>query len=123
MHGILLANKTSFYDSWEALAKTCCKNSVVIICETLFKLISIQFEAGSSLEKHINVFQKTYASHQSITQNSENQMVISSEVAAAFFICSLNQDRELSGLLPTLYNITPFELNTVLNRVVVEHCR
>ncbi|MBW0522323.1 hypothetical protein O181_062038 [Austropuccinia psidii MF-1] len=123
MQGILLANKTSFYDSWEALGKTCGKNSVVIMCETLFKLISIQFEPGSSLEKHINVFQKTYASYQSITQNSANQMIISSEVAAAFFIRILNQDRELSGLIPTLYDITPFELNTVLNQVAVEHCR
>ncbi|MBW0531392.1 hypothetical protein O181_071107 [Austropuccinia psidii MF-1] len=122
MHGILLAHKTSFYNSWEALGKTCGKNSVVIMCETLFKLISIQFKPGSSLEKHIDFFQKTYASYQSITQNSENQMIISSEVAAAFFIRSLNQDRELSGLIPTLYDITPFELNTVLNRVAVEHC-
>ncbi|MBW0464441.1 hypothetical protein O181_004156 [Austropuccinia psidii MF-1] len=95
MHGILLANKTSFYDSWEALGKACA-----------------WFLLG-----------KTYASYQSITQNSENQMVISSEVTAAFFIRSLNQDEELSGLIPTLYNITPFELNTVLKCVAVEHCR
>ncbi|MBW0510293.1 hypothetical protein O181_050008 [Austropuccinia psidii MF-1] len=123
MHGILLANKTSFYDSWVALGKTCGKNSVVIMCKTLFKLISIQFQPGSSLEKHIDIFQKTYASYQSITQNSENQMFISLEVAAAFFICSLNQDQELSGLIPTLYDITPFELNTMVNCVAVEHCR
>ncbi|MBW0535667.1 hypothetical protein O181_075382 [Austropuccinia psidii MF-1] len=112
MHGVLLA-----HDSWEALGKACGKNSVVVMCETLFKLMSLQFEPGSSLEKHIDTFQKTYANYESITQNSANRMTISSDVAAAFFIRSLNQDRELSGLVQTLYDIKPFKLNNVLDRV------
>ncbi|MBW0543075.1 hypothetical protein O181_082790, partial [Austropuccinia psidii MF-1] len=96
MHGVLLAHKNSFYDSWEALGKACGKNSVVVMCETLFKLMSLQFEPGSSLEKHINTFQKAYANYESITLNSANRMTILSDFAAAFFIQSLNQDRELS---------------------------
>ncbi|MBW0533865.1 hypothetical protein O181_073580, partial [Austropuccinia psidii MF-1] len=123
LHGVLLANKGSFYHSWEALGKTCGKNSLVIMCDTLFKLMSLQYHPGTSLEKHIDSFQRIYASYESITHNSSNQMEISSTIAAAFFIRSLNQDRDLSGLVQTLYDITPFDLNTVMNRVAVEHCR
>ncbi|MBW0536610.1 hypothetical protein O181_076325 [Austropuccinia psidii MF-1] len=53
---------------------------------------------------------------------SANRITISSDVAAAFFIQSLNQDHKLSGLVQTLYDIKPFELNNVLDRVAVEHC-
>ncbi|MBW0591831.1 hypothetical protein O181_131546 [Austropuccinia psidii MF-1] len=92
------------------------------MCETLFKLMSIQYKPGSSLEKHIDTFQRTFASYESLTQGSEDTMSISATIAAAFFIRSLNQDRDLSGLIQTLYDIKPFDLNSVLNRVVVEHC-
>ncbi|MBW0548998.1 hypothetical protein O181_088713 [Austropuccinia psidii MF-1] len=48
-------------------------------------------------------------------------MEISSTIAAAFFIRSLNQDKELTGLVQMLYNIKPFEFTSVMNRVEVEH--
>ncbi|MBW0497800.1 hypothetical protein O181_037515 [Austropuccinia psidii MF-1] len=121
--GILLAHCGSFFESWVALGRSCGKNSIVIMCETLFKLISIQYEPGMSLENHIDNFQRTFASYESLTHSSEDTMVISSTIAAAFFIRSLNQDRDLSGLIQTLYNIKHFDLNSVLNRVAVEHCR
>ncbi|MBW0542418.1 hypothetical protein O181_082133 [Austropuccinia psidii MF-1] len=44
-------------------------------------------------------------------------MTISSDVVAGFFIQSLNQACELSSLVQTLYDIKPFELNSVLERV------
>ncbi|MBW0481112.1 hypothetical protein O181_020827 [Austropuccinia psidii MF-1] len=50
-------------------------------------------------------------------------MVISATIAAAFFIRSLNQEQDLSGLIQTLYNINLFDLNSVLKHVAVEHCR
>ncbi|MBW0485291.1 hypothetical protein O181_025006 [Austropuccinia psidii MF-1] len=65
--------------------------------------MSLQFEPRSSLEKHIDTFQKTYANYESITLNSANRMTI--------------------FLSQTLYDIKPFELNSVLDRVAVEHCR
>ncbi|MBW0565902.1 hypothetical protein O181_105617 [Austropuccinia psidii MF-1] len=120
-HGVLLSNKGSFYDSWKALGEACGKNSIVIMCETLFKLMSIQYEPGSSLEKHIDLFQTVYLSYKSITYEAEDKMEISSTIAEAFFIQILNQDKELTGLFQILYNIKPFELTTVMNRVAVEH--
>ncbi|MBW0507578.1 hypothetical protein O181_047293 [Austropuccinia psidii MF-1] len=122
LQGILLAHCGSSFDSWVALGKSCGKNSIVIMCEALFKLISIQYEPGTLLENHIDNFQRTFASYESLTHGSEDTMVISSTVAAAFFIRSLNQDQDLSGLIQTLYDIKPFDLNSVLNCVSVEHC-
>ncbi|MBW0500504.1 hypothetical protein O181_040219 [Austropuccinia psidii MF-1] len=92
------------------------------MCDTLFKLISLQYHPGTSLEEHIDSFQRIYASYESINHNSSNQMEILSTIAATFFIRSLNKDRDLSGLLQTLYDITPFDLNTLINCVAVKHC-
>ncbi|MBW0547640.1 hypothetical protein O181_087355 [Austropuccinia psidii MF-1] len=123
LHGILLAHQGSFDDSWVALGKTCGKNSIVIMFETLFKLMSIQYEPESSLERNINIFQRTFASYESLTQASEDTMVIPETIAAAFFIRSLNQAQDLSGFIKTLYDIKLFDLNSVLKRVAVELCR
>ncbi|MBW0509228.1 hypothetical protein O181_048943 [Austropuccinia psidii MF-1] len=85
--------------------------------------MSLQYHPGTSLEKHIDSFQMIYASYESITHNSSNQMEILSTISAAFFIRSLNQDRDLSGLVQTLYDITTFDLSTLMNCVVVKHFR
>ncbi|MBW0473509.1 hypothetical protein O181_013224 [Austropuccinia psidii MF-1] len=50
-------------------------------------------------------------------------MSISPVMAAAMFIRSLNNDRELTGLIQTLYDISPFTLSSVVNRVAIEHSR
>ncbi|MBW0472361.1 hypothetical protein O181_012076 [Austropuccinia psidii MF-1] len=77
--------------------------------------MSLQYSPGSSLKKHIDNSQKTYASYESITLGSDKELTISTTISSAFFICSLKQDRELSGLVQMLYDIKPFELKSVLN--------
>ncbi|MBW0560985.1 hypothetical protein O181_100700 [Austropuccinia psidii MF-1] len=62
-----------------------------------------------------------FSTYESLTQGSEDTMVISTPIAAAFFIRSLNEDQDLSGLIQTLYDIKPFDLSSVLNRVAVEN--
>ncbi|MBW0508322.1 hypothetical protein O181_048037 [Austropuccinia psidii MF-1] len=42
-------------------------------------------------------------------------------MAAAFFLQSLDNDKELSSLCQTLYDIKPFNLNTITDRVSIEH--
>ncbi|MBW0585594.1 hypothetical protein O181_125309, partial [Austropuccinia psidii MF-1] len=123
LEGVLLDNKTSFYDTWEALGKLCGKNSIVVICETFYELMSLRYEPESSLQTHIYNFQKTFARYNSITTDKELGMTISPVMAAATFVHSLNNDRELTGLIQTLYDIKPFNLSTVINRVAVEHSR
>ncbi|MBW0483461.1 hypothetical protein O181_023176 [Austropuccinia psidii MF-1] len=101
--GVLLNNKSSFYDCWTSLGSCCGKNSIVVICRTLQKLVNLNFEPGSSLEKHYEFIIKH---------------------GSGFFLQSLDNNRDLSSLFQTLYDIKPFDLNTITNRVATEHsCR
>ncbi|MBW0521087.1 hypothetical protein O181_060802 [Austropuccinia psidii MF-1] len=50
-------------------------------------------------------------------------MSLSPSMAAAFFLQSLDNDKELSGLCQTLYDTKPFELSTIMDRVLIEHTR
>ncbi|MBW0543118.1 hypothetical protein O181_082833 [Austropuccinia psidii MF-1] len=109
LHGILLLNKGSLCDSWDTLGKTFGKKSIVATCDTFLKIMSLRYTPGASLEKHIDSLQKTYASYESITLGSDDAMTISPAVAAAFFIWSLSQGQDLSGLAQMLYDIKPFE--------------
>ncbi|MBW0537431.1 hypothetical protein O181_077146 [Austropuccinia psidii MF-1] len=42
LEGVLLDNKTSFYDTWEALGSICGQRSIVTICKTFYELISLK---------------------------------------------------------------------------------
>ncbi|MBW0531098.1 hypothetical protein O181_070813 [Austropuccinia psidii MF-1] len=93
LEGVLLDNKTSFYDTWDALGNICGKNFIVTICETFYELISLKYKPESSLQAHIHSFQK------------------------------LNGDRELTRLVQTLYDIKPFTPAAVISWVAIEHSR
>ncbi|MBW0514072.1 hypothetical protein O181_053787 [Austropuccinia psidii MF-1] len=119
--GVLLNNKSSFYNCWVGLGNCCGKNSVVVICQTLHKLVNLRYEPGTSLEKHIDEFNKIHASYLSISVRSSISMNLSPTIAAAFFLQSLDNDKELSSLCQTLYNLKPFELSTITDRVSIKH--
>ncbi|MBW0481882.1 hypothetical protein O181_021597 [Austropuccinia psidii MF-1] len=119
--GVLLNNKSLFYDCWRSLGSCCGKNSIVVICRTLQKIVNLKFEPGLSLEKHVDEFHKVHASYLSISADSTFSMNLSSSMAAAFFLQSLDNNRELSSLCQTLYDIKPFDLNTIADRVAIEH--
>ncbi|MBW0516627.1 hypothetical protein O181_056342 [Austropuccinia psidii MF-1] len=121
--GVLLNNKSSFYNCWVGLGNCCGKNSVVVICRTLQKLVNLRYKHGSSLEKHINDFHKIHASYLSFSAGSSISMSLSPSMAAAFFLQSLDNDKELSSLCQTLYDTKPFELSTITDRVSIEHTR
>ncbi|MBW0554891.1 hypothetical protein O181_094606 [Austropuccinia psidii MF-1] len=120
--GVLLNKKSSFYNCWISLGNCCGKNSVVVICCTLHKLINLKYEPASSLEKHIDDFHKVYASYLSISAYSTISMNLSSSMAAAFCLQSLYNDKELSSLCQILYDIRTFDINSVTDRVSIEHC-
>ncbi|MBW0569577.1 hypothetical protein O181_109292 [Austropuccinia psidii MF-1] len=48
-------------------------------------------------------------------------MNLSSSMAAAFFLQGLENNKELSTLCQTLYDLKPFELSTITDRVSIEH--
>ncbi|MBW0479732.1 hypothetical protein O181_019447 [Austropuccinia psidii MF-1] len=89
--GVLLDNRTSFYEAWEALGRICGKNSIVVICETFFELMSLKHEPETSLKTHIHSFQKVFASYNSITVDRELGMSISPVMAVAMFIQIVNR--------------------------------
>ncbi|MBW0537300.1 hypothetical protein O181_077015 [Austropuccinia psidii MF-1] len=121
LEGILLDNRTSFYDMWEALGKVRGKNSIVVICESFRELMTLRYNPETSLKDHICKFQKILARHNSITTDKELGMSVSPTMAAAAFLSSLNGDRYLTGLIQTLYDPRPFTMSTVVNRVSIEH--
>ncbi|MBW0478628.1 hypothetical protein O181_018343 [Austropuccinia psidii MF-1] len=102
LEGVLLDNRTSFYDTWEALGKICGKNSIVVTCKAFFEIMSLKNEPETSLQIHIHSFQKMFACYNSITVNKELGVSISPVMAVAMFIQSLNNNRELTGLIQTL---------------------
>ncbi|MBW0514371.1 hypothetical protein O181_054086 [Austropuccinia psidii MF-1] len=74
VEGVLLNNRSSFYHCWMGLGNSCGRNSVVVICQTLHKLINLKYDPTSSLEKHINDFHKVHASYLSISAGSSISM-------------------------------------------------
>ncbi|MBW0582266.1 hypothetical protein O181_121981 [Austropuccinia psidii MF-1] len=50
-------------------------------------------------------------------------MNLSSSMAETFFLQSLDKNIELSILCQTLYNIKPFGLKTITDRLAIEHSR
>ncbi|MBW0483317.1 hypothetical protein O181_023032 [Austropuccinia psidii MF-1] len=103
------------------LGNSCGRNSVVVICQTLHKPINLKYNPTFSLEKHIDNFHKVHASYLSISTGSSISMSLSSSMAAAFFLQSLDNDKELRSLCQMLYDTKPFNLDTITDRVAIEH--
>ncbi|MBW0479544.1 hypothetical protein O181_019259 [Austropuccinia psidii MF-1] len=123
LQGILLENDELFLTAWNALGDACGKNSTVTICRALTRLTSLMYEPGSSLDSHIDLFLKLYASYKSLVGSSSTKMELSKEMAAAFFLQSLDRDRDLSSLVQTLYDVQPFDVTTITKRVALEQSR
>ncbi|MBW0494506.1 hypothetical protein O181_034221 [Austropuccinia psidii MF-1] len=83
--GILLNNKTSFINCWDALGSACGKNSIITISRTLHKLINLCYEPGSSLENHISEYIKLHAHYKSLTASKTISMQLTNNMAAMFF--------------------------------------
>ncbi|MBW0474504.1 hypothetical protein O181_014219 [Austropuccinia psidii MF-1] len=96
----------------------CGKNSIVTLSQTLQKLINLCYELCYSLENH-----KLHAHYQSLTDSKTSSMQLTNDMAAIFFLHSLDNDKELSGLCQKMYDLKFFELNTITDRVAVEQSR
>ncbi|MBW0557460.1 hypothetical protein O181_097175 [Austropuccinia psidii MF-1] len=123
LQGILLENDKLFLTAWNALGDACGKNSTVTICQALTQLTSLMYEPGSSLDSHIDLFLKLYASYKSLVGSSCTKIELSKEMAAAFFLQSLDQDQDLSSLVQNLYDVQPFDITTITKRVALEQSR
>ncbi|MBW0526564.1 hypothetical protein O181_066279 [Austropuccinia psidii MF-1] len=97
LQGILLENDDLFFTAWNTL--------------------------GSSPYRHIDTFLKLYASYKSLVGSSSTKMELSKEMAAAFFLQSLDRDKDLSSLAQNLYDLQPFYVMTITKRVALEQSR
>ncbi|MBW0541791.1 hypothetical protein O181_081506 [Austropuccinia psidii MF-1] len=102
--GILLKNETSFLNCWDALSSSCRNNSIITLSRTL---------------KNYLIF----VMNQSLTSSKTSSMQLTNNMAAISFLHSFDNAKELSGLCQTMYDLKPFELNTITDRVAVEHSR
>ncbi|MBW0493683.1 hypothetical protein O181_033398 [Austropuccinia psidii MF-1] len=123
IQGILIENDKLFLTAWNALGDVCGKNSTVTICQALTRLTSLMYEPGSSLDSHIDLFVKLYTSYKSLVGSSSTKMELSKEMAAAFFLQSLDRDRDLSSLVQNLCDVQPFDITTITKRVALEQSR
>ncbi|MBW0533514.1 hypothetical protein O181_073229 [Austropuccinia psidii MF-1] len=113
LQGVLLEHQDLFFNAWEVLGNACGRNSIITTFEAMFWLISLQYKPGQSLESHTNLFLRLYAAYKSITYSTDFKMNLPPSMAAAFFLCSLNKEKELTGLIQTLYYSKPFDIITV----------
>ncbi|MBW0591254.1 hypothetical protein O181_130969 [Austropuccinia psidii MF-1] len=90
LQGILLENNDLFFTAWNSLGDVCGKNSTVTICRALTQLTSLVYDPGCSLDQHIDLYLKLYASYKSLVRSSSTKMGLSKEMAAAFFLQSLD---------------------------------
>ncbi|MBW0524972.1 hypothetical protein O181_064687 [Austropuccinia psidii MF-1] len=81
------------------------------------------YEPGSFLDCHIDFFLKLYASYKSLVRSSTTQMELSKDIAAAFFLQSLDLDQDLSSLVQNLYGVQPFYITTITNIFALEQSR
>ncbi|OAV96790.1 hypothetical protein PTTG_26252 [Puccinia triticina 1-1 BBBD Race 1] len=121
LHHEIQAHET-FLNAWNALSTACGNDSVVFICEKLFELLSLEFEPQSSLQAQISKFKSLYTELTVLTTD-KTFMDISTGLAAAFFLQSIKNDEALAALVQTLYDVKPFNLQSVTDCIGMEHIR
>jgi len=124
LHNEILANDSSFTDAWNALSTACGQNSVVSICAAYREVNRMVYQPGTSLNDHISKFKGAYTR---LTEQTSNNMqdfgTVTSFMAAAMFLESLENDTELTPIVQTCYDIRPFTLKAVTDRVAIEAVR
>jgi hypothetical protein len=103
LHNEILENDTSFKDAWDALALACGQNSVITICAAYRKVNQMKYQPGTSLAKHISKFKSAYTRLADQTANHLQEFgTVTSFMAAAIFLESLELDTELASLVQTV---------------------
>lgn len=126
LQSCIKASKSNFSRAYQALALKCGEKSLIVVGDALIRLVNITYEPGRSLREHTSAFKDAYVN---LTEMIEGQppedriMNVSSGLAAVLFIKSLRLDEVMSSLISTLYDLRPFSLETVTNRVLLEDSR
>ncbi|MBW0557814.1 hypothetical protein O181_097529, partial [Austropuccinia psidii MF-1] len=116
----VLLQKEYFLKSREALSEACGQNSMVTLCQRLFDLVNLTHNPSTSLANHAYKFTDLFRSFQNCAVGNTFQMDIGEGAAAAILLMSIRQDSSLTGLVQTLYYATPFNLEQITSRLLIE---
>ncbi|MBW0576349.1 hypothetical protein O181_116064 [Austropuccinia psidii MF-1] len=119
----VLLQKDYFLETLEALAEACGQNSIITLCQKLFDLVNLTYDPNTSLANHAYKFVDLYRTLQNCAAGNTFQMDIGEGAVAAILLMSIGQDSSLTGLVQTLYYATPFNLEQITNRLLVEDSR
>ncbi|MBW0591833.1 hypothetical protein O181_131548, partial [Austropuccinia psidii MF-1] len=119
----VLLQKDYFLESLEALAEACGQNSIITLCQKLYDLVNLTYDPNTSLASHAYKFVDLYRTFQNCAAGNTFQMDIGEGAVAAMLLMRIGQDSSLTGLVQTLYYATPFNLEQITNRLLVEDSR
>ena len=105
------------------MAIQCGQKSIVVICEKLFKLLSIIYQPGTSLVEHLTNFQNNYLALIISLETYTNFMHVSTAMAGAFLLRSLHLDESLNSLVIYLCDLNVFTFEAIYDRLMIEDNR
>lgn len=92
----------------------------------LFRLIHLSYEPGTLLRDHVAQFKNLYVDLVETIDGHPTELrflEVSQGMAAILFLKSLRHDSSLSSLVQSSYDLTPFTLDAVSNRIMLEDSR
>ncbi|KNE96930.1 hypothetical protein PSTG_09799 [Puccinia striiformis f. sp. tritici PST-78] len=100
------------------LALTCGQDSVIVVCSSYQKVHQLKYQPGTSITDHIAKFKNAYTQLIDQTTNHMPEFgTVTSFQGAALFLDSLDNDTNLTPIIQTCYDISPFDLKNVTYRV------
>lgn len=123
LQSCIKSSKSKFAKAYQALALECGEKSLIVVGEALIWLVNITYKPGRSLCKHTSSFKDAYVNLSEMIEGQppeEQVMNVSTGLAAILFIKSLQLNKVMSSLISTLYNLQPFTLEAMSNRVMLE---
>lgn len=116
-------SRNDFTLAYQSLACACGEKSIIVAGDMLFRLIHLAYEPGTSLRDHVARFKNLYVD---LVKTIEGQppelrfLEVSQGMAAVLFLKSLCHDTSLSSLVQSSYDLMPFTLMVVSNRIMLE---
>ncbi|KNE95540.1 hypothetical protein PSTG_11145 [Puccinia striiformis f. sp. tritici PST-78] len=123
LHPVILNHPKDLFAAVDALATACGEKLVIRLCDKLFALTSNVYTPGSSLAEHANQFMKKYTSLKMSVKAIPHFMYVSTGMAGALLLRSLNQDESLTPLVQSLFDLNPLTFEKVYDRLLIEESR
>ncbi|MBW0529514.1 hypothetical protein O181_069229 [Austropuccinia psidii MF-1] len=118
----LFYDKKDFVEAIRTLSEACGQTSVILLCDSLFEM-DTTYDPDTLVKAHVLRFQKNYTTFKCLVANTTKLVNITEGAAAGFLLRNLKHDDSLTSLVQNLYNIEPFNIQTVVKSFLSEHMR